>query len=250
MTQHAPPAAHLVNATDQLYRAFASARRAPQMRACSHCVSEEMTRDLCARPRHELTETDMGRYAFKAITTWGDEADYQYFFPRILELCNAGRCGEPGLEPWLMRGKLELARWRSWPAPQLEAIEDYLDAIFHHVLTVEPTAHSAAYALQELSHLKLDVRPWLNAWKRLDSPSALQQLAETVRSSWEHIARTGLAFGWPNDAPPSVSENAAALAVWLRAPCQRERLEDAFERYGDRDWGAQLAEAIDAYQWL
>ena len=244
------PPAHLEDATRRLYRAFAGSARSPRMRACSHCVSDEMMHELCAKGSHELTEREIGAYAFKAITTWGDEADYQHFFPRILELCDLGRSGQPGLAPWLMRGKLELAGWRSWPAPQLEAIEGYLDALFHHVLTLAPSEHSASYAVQELSHLKLDIAPWLRAWESMDSLPALQQLAGAVVDSWEKIARTGLAFGWANDPPHTVHENAAAFTAWLRAPAQKRRLEEAFDEYGDGDWGAQLAQAVDAYQWL
>jgi hypothetical protein len=70
----------------ELYRVFRPYRLDAHFTGCDHCVSQSNSEQLAAVPLYELTITDIKRYAFKAMTTWGTEHHYKHFLPRLLEL--------------------------------------------------------------------------------------------------------------------------------------------------------------------
>ncbi|MCY1077139.1 hypothetical protein [Archangium lansingense] len=77
MTQPgAPRSSAFEDALEALYRVFA--RYAPRgvVMGCTHCVSEEEMAQLTATPLRAHTGESLGRYAFKAMTTWGVESDF------------------------------------------------------------------------------------------------------------------------------------------------------------------------------
>jgi hypothetical protein len=78
--------AAIANAIEDLYRVFAGCRLDPHVEGCPHCVSDRDHARIHSRPLRSLSGDDLGRYAFKAMTTWGNERDFRHFLPRILEL--------------------------------------------------------------------------------------------------------------------------------------------------------------------
>ncbi|WP_127503809.1 hypothetical protein [Actinoplanes solisilvae] len=79
-----------MQAVEELYVAFAPNRRGQPISYCGHCISDEEASVLQRTPLRELTAGDLERYTFKAMGTWGEEADLRHFLPRILELFATG----------------------------------------------------------------------------------------------------------------------------------------------------------------
>ncbi len=120
----------LEQAIAQLYQAFSIYSHPEQMDACPCCVNQEDKDHLGKNNLHDLTADQLGKYTSKAMTTWGDIEDYKHFLPRILELATAKE-GEawPGMEFWMIAGKLDYGEWRTWPVNEQNAIIEYLRAL-------------------------------------------------------------------------------------------------------------------------
>ena len=103
----------LVEAVEKLYTVFSRYPLRKHVEGCPCCVNETDKDLLESKPLRQLTLSDLGRYAFKAMTTWGDENDFRHFLPRIFELLVSD--GELGWDEEVMLGKLAIAEWKRWP---------------------------------------------------------------------------------------------------------------------------------------
>ena len=75
---------------DALYRVFAPVPLDPGVGYCSHCVSQEQVATLHSYPLREIPAEAIHTLLAKGVSTWGDEAYFRHFLPRILELTVAG----------------------------------------------------------------------------------------------------------------------------------------------------------------
>lgn len=205
------------------YQAFAGYPLHDRVVGCPCCTgSDEVLRRA---PLDELTEEDLGRYAFKALTTWGSLADYKHFLPRILELSLRGG-DEPGMDPLVIAGKLEMGRWHEWPAPERAAIQHYFQALWG-------TPVGTMEFLEAAHRAQLDVSPFL---ERCDA----HRLADLVQYSGAALNKRGAV---PADDPLLSRQ----LTDWLREPARRDELERAFFASTD---AAELQELSVALQIL
>lgn len=125
---------HLRNALDRVYRAFD--RPVPKaIEGCPCCIRKRNTDALLRTPLRELSGTTLWPYVSGAFLTVGAADDFRYFLPRILDVS----IHDPGnmLDPEVVLGKLDLARWRSWPSAEQEAVEAFIDAWFDHALATD-----------------------------------------------------------------------------------------------------------------
>ncbi len=53
---------------------------------CKCCVSEEQCKFILDTPLRQLSGEELSNYASSVFLTGGDQPDFMYFFPRILEL--------------------------------------------------------------------------------------------------------------------------------------------------------------------
>lgn len=111
----------LLAAVERLYSTFN--RYPPRMTVdgCPHCVSSADNDCIHAAPLRQLTETQLERYAFKAITTWGTVDDFRHFLPRIFELL--ATAPHDWVDPEVVFGKLPYCDFRSWPIAEQQVIE-------------------------------------------------------------------------------------------------------------------------------
>ena len=66
---------------------------------------------LIAKRLRDLTDTDLKKYAFKALTTWGNADDFRHFLPRLFELEAVHPQRIVGLvDPEILFGKLAYAQ--------------------------------------------------------------------------------------------------------------------------------------------
>ena len=114
----------LAEAIQDLYRVFKpyQVRRHPE--GCPCCVSDADKRRLFSKPLTELSPEDLGRFAWKVLTTWGTVEDLKHFLPRLLELVALDECTP--FETEVLFGKLRLGGWTAWPDSQRESL-----ACFH-----------------------------------------------------------------------------------------------------------------------
>lgn len=79
---------------------------------------------LLAKDLRDLTSNDLSQYAASLFLTMGDERDFAYFLPRLLEIATA--------EDWwpsppVLLEKLRLAHWQNWPERRRAAVKRVID---------------------------------------------------------------------------------------------------------------------------
>ncbi|MGE0327395.1 MAG: hypothetical protein AB7K71_41300 [Polyangiaceae bacterium] len=128
----------LTAAVERLYAEFARYALRKHVEGCPCCVEQAGQPVLQRVPLRKLSGDQLGLFAFKAMTTWGDVEDYKHFLPRILELSSSGE-GEswPGFEWWLIAGKLKYAKFESWPAQERGAVQWFARCLWKAMLTGE-----------------------------------------------------------------------------------------------------------------
>lgn len=137
-------------AIEALYDVFEGYPLRPRIDSCPHCELEAAERRLHMRPLRDLTWADLGIYAFKALTSFGDRDDLRHFLPRVLELYVVDHAGAPHTL-FMFFHKLHVARWETWPADETAAIRRFLEA-WKRVLSGQARdSEQAAWELDELT---------------------------------------------------------------------------------------------------
>lgn len=112
-------------ALDDVYRAFASVRLDEAFAACPHCFTEEDRSYLMETALIELTWSDVGIVAGKAIAALGSARDFGYFLPRVLEGFAIGVHYMPRVLPSKMLQSCEAG----WTPDQVAAVADFVNAL-------------------------------------------------------------------------------------------------------------------------
>ena len=214
----------LVPAIEALYEAFHPYPLRPIVEGCPHCVSAEDQADLHGAPLRALTADALRRYAFKALSTWGDVDDLRHFLPRLLELTLDG--GYDAIDLNGVIDKLEYAHWRSWPPTEQQAIERFLAALWTDALAYDSDRHPADELLAILARTHSDLSPFLAAWSTKPTEPALRQLAQVCA-----------ALGNRPTVLPQVRR-------WLAKPATRALLEAGFFQASSPEIAAELSDAL------
>lgn len=113
----------LKNSIENLYSVFSKYEIWSFIEGCPCCVSDRDKEKIHSKELRELEEEDLSRYAFKAMTTWGNVDDFKHFLPRILELCIDH---DLGIQPFGIFGKLKYGKWEIWNYVEKEAVITFL----------------------------------------------------------------------------------------------------------------------------
>jgi hypothetical protein len=163
-------------AIENLYISFSSYKLRTPVEGCSCCVKSADKKRLAAKPLRQLQKDDLSLYAFKAMTTWGDEYDFKHFLPRILELLATGYSVNPGAD--FLLNKLNYAQWQTWPENERNAIQGFLLALWNFVLDGGETGDGADNWIDNISQVVSDLTPFLGAWEQNNSAEACDLLLE------------------------------------------------------------------------
>lgn len=121
----------LQEANQQLYLTFGKYSPKAPMDACScGCISEDDKSKLLSKDLKELTTDDISKYAFKAMSTWGNVEDFKHFLPRIFELMSTTGIGT---DTFVILKKLEDGDWNQWPTIEQNAIREFLIAWWNNL---------------------------------------------------------------------------------------------------------------------
>lgn len=227
----------LQEAVAALYRTFAAYPFHHPVKGCLCCVSRADQALLASQPLQHLSGSDLGRYTYKALTTWGEVDDFKHFLPRILELLNVPqeRMALPDL--FILFGKLSYAHWDTWPEQERQAILNYLLALWRCLLVSDPGAENnplpAVEFLDGLLDGQIDIMPLLSDWYTIDTPASLSQLADFISTHCE-----GRAFS-----------DKQRFRDWLCDARIREMLEAGFFASRDETAATALSQAVSILEW-
>jgi hypothetical protein len=171
--------AQVHSALESVYREFA-APVPSKIEGCPCCISTRRVDVLLATPLRNLSGQDLWRYVSGAFLTIGSERDFRYLLPRILDV--AVNEPENSIDPEIVLGKLELAKWTSWSAAERQVIEELVDAWFGQALERDLAeadefwvGSEAESVLCGAARAGLPLGRWLD---RLQEPEASRVLAD------------------------------------------------------------------------
>lgn len=221
------PSALIASAVEALYQTFAAYRLGPHVEGCPHCVSDRNHARIYARPLRLLTADDLNGFAFKALTTWGDEDDFRHFLPRIMELMVSGN-PDWMVDTEVVLGKLADANWLAWPEEEQAVVRSFLQLCWSVGLGqrvaagagVEASVFDADTWLCGVARAGDDFTLYVDAWRRLGATNTIGHVAAFLETNPDLLTqgKLGNAF-WDRDNPQTAA-CANAMRTWLAACVQ------------------------------
>lgn len=217
-----------------LYALFEEFPIGARVEHCPCCVTDAEARALVSHPLRSIPGEVLDRYAFKAITTWGSEADLRHFVPAIWERIVFGPCGTSPQIPYEKLPRLGL------PPRHLDALATATERWFAYVLVSgkdDPLAPIECAGLMAIPIPRL-VATLDARIARLDPPSAsgLASLVTCVGG------RGAFPWAWWKD------DHEQLVARWIEAHA-KARLEAAFQAHPDHPDAAEWSYAVDLLSW-
>ena len=147
-------------AIENLYQTFSKYTTVGIHHCDCGCIDEDDVKKLSSKTLRELETDDLISYHGSALYTWGDVEHYKHFLPRICELISVKRdFSYVTLDEF--HGKLEYAKWTTWPENEQQAIvdfviEDWVDFANKQNSEIRDTeieVYSKFFGLKEVLHL-------------------------------------------------------------------------------------------------
>lgn len=234
------------DAIQGLYETFRSYRVEFPLQACECCVTDGDQRRIAAAPLADLSEFDIGRYVYKAVTTFGTVQDFKHFLPRILELQALDPNFRVGGE--IVAGKLRCAGWPKWRQDEVDAVDRFLRAFWRHVLETPESTRLIDEALCMVALLAGGLVDYLDCWSTVLDRSAIARV------------RTGGFIGglYPVGSPPSfgafwgpIPDQEEEVFAWLRRSDVVPRIRRSIVEWSQTPDGAKYDYVLDQYEnWL
>ncbi len=122
---------------------------------------------LLAKSLRDLAPDELSNYGCSLFLTMGDERDFSYFLPRLLDVATAQDWWP---SPQVLLDKLKLAQWDAWPNSRKQAVQRVIDLWFADTIAeLESLAGQDQYVggsqidamLCGIAHAGLPLTPYL-----------------------------------------------------------------------------------------
>lgn len=183
---------------------------------------ETWNKQLRSKKLRELTDENLSLFAGKVILTWGDENDYRFYLPRILEL--TAELKTP-YDIWTLYSRLEDANWKTWNADEQTAINKFTIELWNNLLNdnsekaeweFKDYFHSIAYFYPDFSDI-------LKVWETNDSFSSTKHLTNYIFEERQHLFDNNYI-----DSIEKNTKNIQQFKTWLTSDNILKKIEQAF----------------------
>jgi hypothetical protein len=183
---------------------------------------ETWNKQLRSKKLRELTDDDLSLFAGKVILTWGDENDYRFYLPRILEL--TAELKTP-YDIWTLYSRLEDANWKTWNTEEQTAINEFTIELWNNLLNdnsekaeweFKDYYHSIAYFYPNFSEI-------LKVWETNDSFASIKHLTNYIFEERQHIFDNNYI-----DSIEKNTKNIEQFKTWLTSDNILKKIEKAF----------------------
>ena len=209
-------------AIENLYSTFSKYPFKSTIEGCPCCVSDSDKSTLHSKQLRELKDEDLSRYAFKAMSTWGDVTDYKHYLPRIFEL-TARR--ELIVDTFVTLQKLEDGKWKEWESEEQETINEFLKAWWKY--DINCATYFDSEILVELHKLILDIKPMLNVWNVDPETQGFKNYVEFIEYHYYELAGKNKTFKTLSEREVEIFKN------WVQS--NKHKLEEGFFLYEKKD---------------
>lgn len=179
-------------------------------------------KQLRSKKLRELTDDDLSLFAGKVILTWGDENDYRFYLPRILEL--TAELNTP-YDIWTLYSRLEDANWKTWNIDEQTAINEFTIELWNNLLNdnsekaeweFKDYFHSIAYFYPDFSEI-------LKVWETSDSFTSIKHLTNYIFEERQHLFDNNYL-----DSIEKNTKNIEQFKTWLTSDNILKKIETAF----------------------
>jgi hypothetical protein len=217
----------LAASVECLYDEFSTFALRPVIEGCPHCINPNDQTPIHSKALRSLTAEDLQKYAWKAMTTWGNVDDFRHFLPRLLELLAEGDFAY-FIDNEIITGKLRYAHWENWTKAQRGAVNDFFKAYWNRVMREYPISTEADVALCAIGNAVDDVNEFLTTWGNDSSLPSVCHLADFIDSNSSALRRSRkLQNAFWGDRRDQMEQ----VLAWLQSPSLREHIERMFYRY-------------------
>ena len=206
----------LADSLNTLYSAFSDVPKPQRIEGCSCCISKDEVRILLSKPLREISWSELTSYAGSAFFTVGEECDYLYFLPRILEVA----CMDESwwLDMEIIGRAIGETKPTNWPKSRLKALVDVLGAVIQEALK-EEDGWAIDTWICSIARMRLDIVPFLEQIET--SPLALLSFYERNSMS---LAKRKLANAfWERDIP-----GYDVVLAWFGSPRVSKIIADSY----------------------
>ena len=238
----------LRDAIEPLYVAFSQYRLRERIDACNHCHGSDDDRLLRSKKLRELGVRELHHYIWDAMTTWGDDYDFRHFLPRILEIYALDEnLTDEFIDPEIVLGKLQYARWTNWPASERETIRRYLSALWISKINRGfPWEEFSPSFIEDwlcaIGQAEDDLEPYLATWERAGSSAAVGNLSHLIVSIQNELTKRELRSAFWKDR----QVQSAQVVSWLLGEKVREKLvSDSTQGIHSLMWTKRALETLN-----
>ncbi|MBA4032879.1 MAG: hypothetical protein C0478_18580 [Planctomyces sp.] len=179
-------------------------------------MDETKACQMTGNPLRKIPPEAISWYAASAMTTIGNEEDYAYFLPRILELSILENLKFPDLE--ITGKRIHMSGYSHWPEKRRLALTQVFVAV-----TSSTLANGKFFELDSwITAIALtgqDIQPYL---------AMLEQHPNAVLNYFEGNAATLPEGRLRNAFWPASHPGQDAIVAWFRSPAIRKILFDAY----------------------
>ncbi|WP_196889458.1 hypothetical protein [Aureivirga sp. CE67] len=193
---------------EEIYQVFSVYNLSNSIESCPCCVSDEHKKNLMEKPLRNLEEENLSRFAFKAVTTWGNISDYKHFFPRILELMISPK---NEIDEYIVFSKLNYLEWRSWQDSEQKIIFEVLLQWWKEMTQNDAYKLISPDSLFfELGEFLGDYKILLDNWFYKENLYSIQCLVDFIMINYVSLRHNNSIF-------KIISKDAKEICSWMEA---------------------------------
>lgn len=192
------------------------------MDGCPCCVSNTDKEKIHTKQLRQLDGNDLSRYAFKAMTTWGETHDFKHYLPRIFELLSTT---DFIVDTFVVLGKLDYGEWTTWATREQQAIKDFLLAWWTDM--AKNKSYFDIEVFIEIYKLLGNINLLLDRWVITFDDNSFNNLIYLIEYYYDNLANKS---GWFEEIDKDFIDK---LLLWLKS--KQEMIERGFFHYENID---------------
>ena len=219
--------------TEELYKVFEKYPFKSNIDGCPCCVSNSDKSNLHSKPLRELDNDDISRYAFKALTTWGDLNDFKHYLPRIFELLSKR---ELIVDVFVIIGKLEYGNWKKWEEQEIEIIKKFLKSWWKY--DINTNDYFDEEILIEINRITEDLSSMLSDWNLNIETQGFKNYVDFIENHYYELKVKNNTFKKLSDL------ELKTLINWIES--NSVKLEDAFFKFEsiDKEFSNRISDTM------
>lgn len=230
----------LYSSINAVYTEFRKYKLHDRIEGCPCCVGPQEDSQLRSKPLRILSNEDLSRYYFKAMTTWGTIEDFKHFLPRILELLSI-EGSSLGFDDEILGSKLKHARLNTWSESEQSAVGAFFEAWLLSRIAKFPSIEPAEPCLCAIALSGVDISKYLLLWEACNSPEAVCQFIHMVRNDWSGLAKRRRLGPYWHDT----ESNHNMVIDWMLSKAWCDRIEAMALANTHEPWSDAAMETVD-----